>query len=50
LTHRDAVDGTLSIRPAQCDHKAFALEPNEARSAMPETESVLPELRSGARY
>lgn len=44
------VDGSLSIRPAQWDRKAFALELNEARSAMPMSESVMEELRSGARY
>jgi antitoxin MazE len=44
------VDGSLSIRPAQWDRKAFALELNEARNAMPMSESVMDELRSGARY
>ena len=44
------VDGTLSIRPAQWDRKAFALELNEARSAMPMSESVMEELRRAARY
>ena len=44
------VDGTLSIRPAQWDRKAFALELNEARSAMPISESVMKELRRAARY
>ena len=44
------VDGSLSIRPAQWDRKAFALELNEARSTMPMSEPVMDELRSGARY
>ena len=44
------VDGSLSIRPAQWDRKAFALELNEARSTMPMSWSVMEELRSGARY
>jgi antitoxin MazE len=44
------VDGSLSIRPAQWDRKAFALELDEARSTMPLGESVMSELRSSARY
>ncbi len=44
------VDGSLSIRPAQWDRKAFALELDEARNTMPMSESVMDELRSGARY
>ena len=44
------VDGSLSVRPAQWDRKAFARELNEARSTMPMSESVMEELRSGARY
>jgi antitoxin MazE len=44
------VDGTLSIRPAQWNRKAFALELTEVRSAMPMSESVMQELRSGTRY
>ncbi len=44
------VDGSLSIRPAQWNRKAFALELTEARSAMPMSDSVMEELRSGARY
>jgi antitoxin MazE len=44
------VDGSLSIRPAQWDRKAFALELNEARGTMPMSESVMEEARSGARY
>jgi antitoxin MazE len=45
-----SVDGTLSIRPAQWNRKAFALELTEARSAMPMSEPVMEELRGGARY
>ncbi|MDH4390750.1 MAG: AbrB/MazE/SpoVT family DNA-binding domain-containing protein [Aquabacterium sp.] len=44
------VDGSLSIRPAQWNRKAFALELTEARNAMPMRDSVMEELRSGARY
>ena len=44
------VDGTLSIRPARWDRKAFALELTEARSAMPMSEPVMEELRHEARY
>ncbi len=44
------VDGSLCIRPAQWNRKAFALELTEARSAMPMSEPVMEELRSGARY
>lgn len=45
-----AVDGSLSIRPAQWDRKAFALELDAARSTMPLGEPVMEELRSGERY
>jgi antitoxin MazE len=44
------VDGSLSIRPAQWNRKAFALELTEARSAMPMSDPVMEELRGGARY
>jgi antitoxin MazE len=44
------VDGTLSIRPAPWDRKAFALELTEARDAMPVGEPAIDELRSSARY
>jgi len=44
------VDGSLSIRPAQWNRKAFALELAEARSAMPMSEPVIEGLRGGARY
>lgn len=44
------VDGTLSIRPTHWSRKAFALELAEGRGAMPVSESVMQELRGGARY
>ena len=44
------VDGSLSIRPAHWDRKAFALELSQARSTMPVSGSVMEELRSGTRY
>jgi antitoxin MazE len=44
------VDGSLSIRPMRWNRKAFALELTGARSSMPMSESVMEELRSGARY
>jgi antitoxin MazE len=47
---RITVDGSLSIRPAQWDRRAFALELDKARSTMTMSESVMEELRSGARY
>lgn len=45
-----ALDGSLSIRPAQWNREAFALELAEARSVMPMSESVIEQLRSAARY
>jgi antitoxin MazE len=44
------VDGSLSIRPAQWDRKAFAMELTEARGSMAMSESVMKELRSATRY
>jgi antitoxin MazE len=44
------IDGTLSIRPAQWDRKAFAIELSEVRSAVPISESVIQQVRSDARY
>ena len=44
------VDGSLSIRPARWDRKAFSLELTEARSSIPMSEPVMEELRNGARY
>jgi antitoxin MazE len=45
-----SIDGTLSIRPAHWNRRAFANELTEVRSAMPISESVMQEVRSGARY
>ncbi len=44
------LDGALSIRPAQWNRKAFALELTEARSTMPMSAPVMEEVRSDARY
>jgi antitoxin MazE len=44
------VDGSLSIRPAHWNRKAFALELTEARSAMPMSDPVMDGVRGGARY
>ncbi|MEY4267673.1 MAG: hypothetical protein RIS90_2208 [Pseudomonadota bacterium] len=44
------VDGSLSIRPAQWNRKAFAVELTEARNAMPMSKPAMEELRNGARY
>jgi len=44
------VDGTLPIRPAQWNRKAFAIELTEARSTIPLSAPVMEEVRSGARY
>jgi antitoxin MazE len=44
------VDGTLSIRPAQWNRKAFAIELTQARSSIPMSGPVLEEVRSSARY
>lgn len=45
-----AVDGSLSIRPAKWNRKAFALELTAACNAMPMSEPVMEELRGGSRY
>ncbi|AET88418.1 transcriptional regulator/antitoxin, MazE [Burkholderia sp. YI23] len=44
------VDGGISLRPAKWDRLAFAKELAKTRDAMPMTESVMDELRGGARY
>ena len=44
------VDGTLSIRPARWNRKAFAIELTVARSTIPMSAPVMEEVRSGARY
>jgi antitoxin MazE len=43
-------DGGISIRPAKWDRKAFASELEQSRNDMPMSESVMEELRQGARY
>ena len=45
-----SIDGTLSIRPAQGNRRAFATELTDVRNTMPSGESVMPAVRSGARY
>lgn len=47
---RLTADGSLSIRPAQWNRQAFALELAEARVALPMSEPVMDELRGRARY
>lgn len=44
------VDGTLSIRPAKWDRKAFAQELADAQNEMSMSESVMDKVRSEARY
>lgn len=44
------VDGGISIRAAKWDRGAFAQELESTREEMPMTESVIEELRRGARY
>lgn len=44
------VDGGISIRATKWDRNAFAQELESTREAMPMTESVMEELRQGARY
>ena len=44
------VDGGISVRAAKWDRNAFARELEAIRAAMPMTESVVEELRRGARY
>ena len=43
-------DGGISIHAAKWDRRAFALELEKTRESMPMTESVMEELRRGARY
>jgi antitoxin MazE len=47
---RLTVDGSLSIRPAHWNRKAFAVELTAARHSMTMSESVMEQLRHGARY
>ena len=44
------VDGGISIHATKWDRRAFALELEKTRESMPMTESVMEELRRGARY
>jgi antitoxin MazE len=44
------VDGGISIRPAKWNRKAFADELRQSREGMPMGDSVIEELRRGARY
>ena len=44
------VDGGMTIRPATWDRKAFMRELATAREALPMGQSVMNELRRGARY
>jgi len=43
-------DGNLSIRSMPWNRREFALELGEARLEMDQSESVMEELRNGARY
>jgi len=43
-------DGSLSIRAARWDRKAFAIALKQDHSTMPMSESVIAELRGQARY
>ena len=45
-----AADGSLCLRHAGWDRKAFAGELDAARADLPAGESVIEEIRSGARY
>jgi antitoxin MazE len=44
------IDGGISIRAAKWDREAFASELRKFREAMPMGESVIEQLRLGARY
>ena len=44
------VDGGISIRPSKWNRKAFADELRQSREGMPMGDSVIEELRRGARY
>ena len=45
-----SVDGGLTLRPANWSRAAFAQELDLARCALPMGQSVIEELRQGARY
>lgn len=44
------LDGSLCIRSAQWDRKAFAMELADARNGMPMSEPAVDQLRTTARY
>ncbi|WP_206951643.1 AbrB/MazE/SpoVT family DNA-binding domain-containing protein [Trinickia acidisoli] len=44
------IDGGIYIRAARWDRKAFAHDLEKLRAAIPMGESVMEELRQGARY
>ena len=44
------VDGGICLRPGKWDRRSFVEELAKTRDAMPMTESVMDELRRGARY
>jgi antitoxin MazE len=44
------IDGGLYLRAVRWDRQAFGRELEKSRAAMPMTESVMEELRRGARY
>ena len=45
-----AVDGRMCIRAAKWDRKTFATELGKIRGSLPMGESVMDEVRQGARY
>ena len=47
---RLTIDGGISIRAAKWNRKTFASELEKFREAMPMGESVIEEMRRGARY
>jgi antitoxin MazE len=44
------VDGAICLRPAKWDRRAFADELAKMRDGLPMGESVMEEVRRGARY
>lgn len=44
------IDGGICLRASKWDRQAFAQELAKTRDSMPVTDSVMDELRSGARY
>jgi len=45
-----SIDGGICLRTARWDRQAFSCELEKTRASMPMTESVMDELRHGARY